>query len=271
MKVLLLSTLPLIFMSCVTMERTGRRYTELAKNCEAEFVIPHKPIGEEDLMELPDPVRRYFRYSQVVGKPRPRSFTVVMEGRIRNGPDSPWMDISMEQYNRLDAPARVAYIRAPKQFTSGVDSFVNGDGRMRIKILNALTVVDNRSPEMALSSLVTFLNDLVLCPTGYFSLPVRWREVNANQAELSLEYRGMRATALVSFDNEGRIVDWQSKDRYADVKGKNVRDRWSTPFKGQQNLAGLRIPAGGVGIHDYDGKPFVYVELDRIHSLNIQD
>lgn len=228
---------------------------------------PGTPVTDADIDALPEPARRYFRHANVAGKPRISSFSVVLEGRIRNGPAEPWMPLVMRQFNRLDNPARVVFLTSTKPPMNGIDSFLDGQGRMFIKAMNLVKVVDSRGPEMAVSAFVTFLNDLVLCPLGYFSLPIRWRQTGPDSVELSMTHAGLTVSAVMTVDSEGRPVDWKTEDRYAEVKGRNRKDRWSTPFEGSKEIAGLRIPEKGAGIHDYDGTPYVYVELDRIRSL----
>ncbi len=228
---------------------------------------PGTPIINADIDILPEPARRYFRYAQVAGKHRISSFSVILEGRIRNGPTDPWMPLIMRQYNRLDNPARVVFLTSTKPPMNGIDSFLEGKGRMLIKAMDLITVVDSKGPEMTLSAFVTFLNDLTLCPLGYFSLPLKWRQVGPDSVELSMTYADMTASAVMTVDKEGLPVTWRSEDRYAAVKNRNLKDRWSTPFEGSKELAGLRIPEKGVGIHNYDGASYVYVELDKIHSL----
>ncbi|MBN1834579.1 MAG: hypothetical protein JW820_01950, partial [Spirochaetales bacterium] len=126
----------------------------------------------------------------------------------------------------------------------------------------------SEGPEMDVSGLVTFLNDLVFCPTAYFSLPVVWRQVDERRAELSLSHGGRVVKAVLSFDESGRLVDWHSEDRYAEVNGEQLRDRWSTPMTAYGEVSGLRIPIAGQGVHDYEGvPPYVYVELDRVREL----
>lgn len=230
---------------------------------------PGSVITAADFAALPEPARRYFAHAGVAGRRRISSFAVVMEGRIRNAPDAAWMPLVMRQFNRLDNPARVVYLTSTKPPMNGIDSFLDGSGRMLIKAMNLIKVVDSRGPEMAVSAFVTFLNDLVLCPLAYFSLPIRWRQAGPNGVELSLTHAGMTVTAVLTVDQDGRPADWRSNDRFAEVKGKNLKDKWSTPFSGSIELAGLRIPERGSGIHDYDGRPYVYVELERIYSLTL--
>lgn len=228
---------------------------------------PGTPVTNADLDALPEPARRYFRHAGVVGRQRIASFSVILDGRIRNGPGEPWMPLVMRQFNRLDNPARVVFLSSAKPPMNGIDSFLEGRGRMLIKAANLIKVVDSKGPEMAVSAFVTFLNDLTVCPLAYFSLPIRWRQVGPDGVELSMAHAGMTVSAVMTMDAEGRPVDWKTGDRYAEVKGRILKDRWSTPFEGAKEISGLRVPERGAGVHDYDGTPYVYVELDGIHDL----
>ncbi|MBN1837634.1 MAG: hypothetical protein JW820_17390 [Spirochaetales bacterium] len=261
---ILATVIAMLFLSCSAMEKTAVDYVESLPPEE----IPGGVITEGDLEGLPPVVRRYFEYSGVVGKPRIASFSLAMEGRIRQGSEAKWMPFVSRQYNLLSEPSRVYHIRATRTPMTGVDSYVGGRGRMQIKILNLLTVADSQGPEMDVSGLVTFLNDLAFCPIAYFSVPVTWRQVGERRAELSLSHAGRTVKAVLSFDESGRLVDWQSEDRYAEVEGEQRQDRWSTPMKAYGEVSGLRIPISGQGVHDYAGSPpYVYVELDRIRDL----
>ncbi len=203
----------------------------------------------------------------MVGKPRIDSFSFSLEGRIRRGPESAWMPVVARQYNLLSEPSRVFYIRGLKAPLAGIDSYVGGRGRMFIKLLNLFTVADSRGPEMDRSGLVTFLNDLLVCPLAYFSVPASWRQLDDRRAELSLSHAGYTVRAALSFDAQGRLLDWESADRFAEVKGRMLPDRWSTPMSGWGEVSGLRIPVAGTGVHDYGGGPFTYIELTGIRNL----
>lgn len=224
-------------------------------------------ITEADLAPLPPIVQRYFRFSQVVGKPRRDSFGVVTEGRIRRSRNAKWMPLESRQHNLLSHPARIYHVRAPGTPMSGVDSYVDGVGRMRIKLFNLIPLADVSGSEMSRSALVSFLNDFVFCPLAYFSLPIEWRRVDEQQAELSITDHGMTVRAVLSFDKDGRLVNWESDDRYAEIKGTQLPDRWSTPMTEYAELQGLWIPVSGSGVHNYDGEPFTYVELSRVTRI----
>ena len=230
--------------------------------------VPGGVISAADLESLPPVARRYFRYSNVVGKPRIASFSFSFEGRIRQGPEAKWMPFVSRQYNLLSEPARVFYIRTTKGPMSGVDSYLGGRGRMQIKLFDLITVADSKGPEMDKSGLVTFLNDLLFCPVAYFSLPIRWRQLDERRAELSLTHDGNTVTAVLTIDEAGRPVNWQSADRHADIKGEPLPDRWSTPMTAYGEVAGLRIPVAGRGVHDLEGTPaYAYTEIEALRDL----
>ena len=277
----------LLLSGCASLEKTASAYVAAAQSFPPAIAqedatgtrvladgwietIPGKTgsiITQEDIDSLPEPVRRYFEWSLVVGKKRIGSFSVIIEGRIRNGANEEWMPLVMRQYNRIDRIARIVYIESAPKMMQGIDSYTEGTGRMHIKVANLITVADSKGSEMDVSALVTFMNDLILCPVAYLSLPVRWKEIDKNTAEMEFTNNNHTIRAVLTIDDKGQLLDWQSDDRYADVKGKNARDHWSTPIEGTQELAGLRIPSKGKGMHDYDGTPYAYVELQRLHSL----
>lgn len=260
-----LAALPVFFLlllGCTSMEKRALSYVDALPPEQ----VPGGVIGEADLAGLPAVVQRYLRHSGVLGKPRIDSFALTMEGRIRQGPQARWMPFVARQYNLLSEPARVYYIHGKRTPMAGIDSWLDGKGRMQIKVLGLFTVADSQGAEMDRSALVTFLNDLGFCPLAFFSVPVVWTEIDDRHAGLSLTHAGLTAAAVLTFDAEGRLLNWETADRYADVEGKAVPDRWSTPTTGCLELAGLRLPIGNA-IHDYDGNPFVYAELTGVRNL----
>lgn len=253
-----------LLVSCTTMERRALSYIE-------ELPEPRQTqeiITEEDLDDLPPVVRRYFRFSQVIGKPKIESFGFVMRGRIRQSEDAKWMAMVSRQYNLLSDPARIYYVKGTGTPMSGVDSYLSGKGRMQIKLFNLVSIANVGGPEMDESGLVTFLNDLMFCPPAYFSVPVEWEQIDENHAVISLTDEGITVSATVSFGKDGRIVNWESDDRFAEVDGEQRPDKWSTPIEEYGEVDGLRIPVSGRGVHNFDGNPYTYIELNSISNLS---
>jgi hypothetical protein len=64
-------------------------------------------LTDADVAPLPSALRRYLALNGAVGQPRVRNFHATFSGRIRSGPEAPWMSFVGEQYNFFDPPARL--------------------------------------------------------------------------------------------------------------------------------------------------------------------
>jgi len=56
---------------------------------------------------LPEPVQRYMRWTEVVGKPWIRTAHIRQEGVFRLAADKPWMSMRAEQVFTVDPPGFV--------------------------------------------------------------------------------------------------------------------------------------------------------------------
>lgn len=74
-------------------------------------IVSHEVFSEKDILNLPEPVQRYFRYSGYIGKERMTNVKFVWDDvNFKMSPDKPWFKIKYEQYNFVSEPARLAYI-----------------------------------------------------------------------------------------------------------------------------------------------------------------
>ena len=51
---------------------------------------------------MPEPVQRYLRPSDVVGRPPVSDFRATWTGGMRSAPDSPWMTFTADQLDIVD-------------------------------------------------------------------------------------------------------------------------------------------------------------------------
>jgi hypothetical protein len=201
------------------------------------------PVTEADLAPLPEPAQRYLRFMGVGGAPRDWSFRLAFTGRFRRTPREKWMNCEAWQYNRRDPVARIFHIRI--RFGGlvpvlGRDTYIEGRGRMLVRLMDLVTVADGRSGEFDIGELVTYLNDAILiAPTMLLVPECRWSPVDAGSFDVSLTDRGQTVTARVSIDPTGAPVDFSTTDRfYAEPPDYRqlVRTRWTTPIGGWQSV-----------------------------------
>ncbi|MEE9435557.1 MAG: DUF6544 family protein, partial [Candidatus Adiutricales bacterium] len=75
--------------------KINREVTDLFKNTKQ---VKAAIITEEDLQGLPEPVQKYLRYAQIIGKERIVTVRLKQKGLFRTKPDQRWMDLEAEQY-----------------------------------------------------------------------------------------------------------------------------------------------------------------------------
>jgi hypothetical protein len=224
------------------------------------------PIVDADLDHLPAPVQRYLRWAGVVGQPRVQNFRVRMHGRIRNGREARWIPLVAEQYNFLDAPARLFYLSGtmfaiPVQ---GYHRYLGSSATMTVKAAALVPVVDASGPEMDQGETVTMFNDMcVMAPATLIDPAITWEVVDHRTARASFTNAGHSIRAELSVSDTGELTNFVSDDRYQTLPdGRTMKPvRWSTPLSGYRWFGPVRLAAGGEARwHEVNGE-YAYIEL----------
>lgn len=227
-------------------------------------------VTEVELAGLPEPVARYVRRSGAVGQPHVTNFSARISGRIRGGPNDPWMSFTGRQLNTYgDTPQRLFYIDARR---SGLPVtvfhvFDESGATMRGKVLSLVPILDAAGPEMNRSETVTLLNDLVVfAPGAIVDAPLRWTDVAGDRVGVTYTRAGQSVSAELVFDAAGDLVDFVSTDRFrSSSDGKSFSlQRWNTPITRYQEVEGRRIAVEGSAMWDApspDGH-FDYIDFE---------
>jgi hypothetical protein len=243
----------------VMVDEKTQEYISQARQVRSEI------ITEADLAPLPEPIQRYLRYAQVLGKPRVKCVKVRQKGLMRTSPTQKWMPVEAVQYTTLAGPlSRTWYARVrtgPFTLLTGYDRYDNGAGYMLIRLLYMFPVVDARGPEVDMSALIIFINDMVMWPTAFLSDYIHWEPLDAISARVRVSLFCKQFSAVCRFNETGELVDFITEDRYRSV-GKGYRqDRWSTPLRCYREVNGLRIPSEGDAIWHLPEGEFPYIQV----------
>ncbi|SKB04121.1 DUF6544 family protein [Aeromicrobium choanae] len=224
-------------------------------------------ITEEDLDGLPAPVAAYVRSSGAVGRPRPTSVRAEFTGRIRTGPDAPWMDFAGKQVNTFGADPRRIFLMEASRYSLPVlvlHGYAGARASMRAKVLSVATVLDASGPELDQGETVTVFNDLVvLTPGAIVGAPIRWTPLDDRQVRGEFTNGRQTVTAVLTFDGD-RLVNFVSDDRFrASEDGTEfVPQTWSTPLAGHTDDEGHHVVSSGVGRWRDPRGWFTYVEIE---------
>lgn len=201
-------------------------------------------IQKEDLQGLPLPVQKWLERSKIIGKEKITSVRLKQKGLMRIKEDGPWMPAEAEQYFTVDEPGFIWKARvnmAPFLYFAGMDKYKEGKGYMNIKILSLFSVVNATGPEMDQGTLLRYLGEMTWFPTAALSNYIKWEPIDLNSARATMSYKGVTASAVFMFNNNGDLVNFTAK-RFRETNGKYVLEDWGAIAKDYQEFQGIRIP-----------------------------
>lgn len=232
--------------------------------------VPADVITEEDLVALPEPVQRYMRQAGAIGQSHVTHFGALWRGRIRGGPDEPWMEFTAEQHNFVDPPARFFFMEA-RRARLPVDVlhiFRQGSAEMRVRLLSFVPLVSARGPELTLAETVTLLNDLAILAPGALTDPrISWTASGDQVARAEYTIGANTIAAVLRFNESGELITFVSEDRLAASSDGTqfTRQRWSTPLSKYRDFGPWRVASQGEGRwHPERGQEFSYIELQLL-------
>ena len=220
-------------------------------------------LTEKDIECLPLQVKKYIRLSGFVGKEKISNVFIKASGKIRSNPDAGWMHFTSEQYNFFNSPFRAFYIRAKKQGipATGLHLYKDETASMVIKILGLFKVVDAKGHEMNQGETVTVLNDMCfMAPGSLISPKIQWEEIDANQVKAIFTNGKISVSAILTFDNDGRLVNFLSNDRFETSDGKKYYNfPWETPVLEYADFNGFHLPSKADVIYKHPEGDFCYL------------
>jgi hypothetical protein len=236
-----------------------KEYIQQAQQSTAEV------ITEARLAPLPEPVQRYLRFAQIVGKPTTKCAKVTQTGLMRTSPKQNWMPVEAVQYTSLSmSHSRTWYAKiklGSLTLLKGYDRYENGIGRMVIRLLSIFPVADASGAEMDTSALIIFINDMVMWPTAFLSDYIEWESIDSSSARMQVNLYNSQFSATCHFNKIGELVNFVTEDRYRSIGKEYQRTKWSTPFRNYREVNGFRIPTEGEAIWHLPEGEFSYIQI----------
>lgn len=208
-----------------------------------------KTFRYDDLGKLPEPVQRYFRYVLKDGQDYIRFVRLKQTGEFRMNPDQDFKPFKAEQYFTTEIPGFIWKARlklVPFVWIGARDMYYQGKGNMLIKMMSAITIADSKGKEMDQSTLLRFLAESPWFPTALFpSNYLKWEEIDSNSAKAIITDGDHTVSGVFDFNHKGEITRFVTDDRFMEVNGKPVRERWTTYYTNYQEMSGIKIPTEG--------------------------
>lgn len=218
---------------------------------------------EEDISNLPEPVQRYFRYCGYIGKEKMSNAAFIWDDvNFKMGPDKPWMKIKYKQYNIVSEPSRFVYIYS-KMFGvipfEGRDMFRDGQGNMIGRLAKKITLFDITGAEINISAAVTYLSESLVVPACALQNYIRWESIDQSHAKAILEYNGVKAEGIFTFNDKGEFTQFETDERYMDSgNGKSEKHKWTAAVDGYIEKNTIKIPSKMRGVWNLPDGDYEY-------------
>lgn len=226
-------------------------------------------LTERDMQDLPIPVQKYLHQTGAVGRPKVKWFRVVFSGQIRKDKRSEWMPFTSEQYNFMDTPTRLFFMKANMFHlpVAGFHSYRNTHAFMDIRLLSLFRVQYQEGRKMGIAETVTFFNDMCcMAPATLIDKRIKWLETDGNKVKASFTTNYTTISAWLYFSDNGDLVNFASEDRYASIDGDMKQLPWATPLSDYRSINGYRLPGYAETIYTYPTGDLCY---GRFHMVDV--
>ena len=210
---------------------------------DGEEITP-EIVTDEDMEGLPEPVQRYLRYTQIIGKEKIKTVRLKQGGYFRMKENQKWMPIKAEQYFNVNSVEFIwiAKVRvAPLVSIYAKDEFIEGKGNLVVKLLGLIKVVDAKGYEVDHGELMRFLAECIWFPSAFLSDYIRWEAIDNGSAKATISYKGINASAIFHFNEKGEVTKITAK-RYREVNGKFALEDWEGQIVEYKTFNGVIIP-----------------------------
>lgn len=220
----------LLLQGCISLKK--RFYNEIRKQTADYQPTDRGKITEFDIANLPAPIQRYFKVCGYVGQEKTNNaFITWKDVYLKMSPEKEWTKITCTQFNRVNAPARMDYMKSRLMGIfpfEGSHMYHNGGGSMKIVLMKLFAVVDGKGLVFDQSELVTILSETLFVPSYALQPYITWIPINDSCVKAIFKYDSKEVSGVFFFDEAGICIRFDTDDRYYDNQdGTYSKTKWS--------------------------------------------
>lgn len=222
---------------------------------------------ESDIVLLPIPLQKYFRYCGYIGKPKMAFMSASLTDVDFFMSDAKTIKIDYKQFNLVERPERFALITSSLWGIpfEGLDSFENGNGGMKGKLAKIITLFNQRGEKMDQACLVTWLSECLLVPNAALQNFVTWKSVDDTHVDAEIAWKCISAKGRFTFADSGELLSFRTGDRVAvDMDGNETTADWSAYFLEYHSVDGISQPKIIKSVWHYQSGDCVYFNQNEV-------
>jgi hypothetical protein len=213
-------------------------------------------ITDANLIGLPEPVKRYLRYTQIIGKESIRRVHLKQKGFFKMQEGQGWQPLVAEQYYTTNPPAFLWLGRIkpfPLLSITGRDQFVEGHGNMVIELLSLIPLANVHGPEVDQGELLRYFAEIAWFPTAWLSDCIQWEAIDAESVKATICYYDITASMVLYFNDKDQITHITAERYY-----QKQLEKWSGYFDEYQEVHGIWIPIKAEVMWNFKSGDFSY-------------
>lgn len=221
-------------------------------------------ITPDRLESLPQPIQRYMRWTDVIGKAWINQVYLEQTGRFRMAPDRPWMPMRAIQTYATNPPsfewnARFKLFGLP--LMQARDRYQVGHGHMFGRLAGLFPIFDVQGEKLDQGAMLRYLSEVIWFPIAFLGDNMSWETIDDHSARVTMTDAGRSVSGVLHVDQQGRPTNFTCQRYYMQGDDFTLED-WSTPISKYGQMAGLNLPLNGAAQWKLAEGDFTYIELD---------
>jgi hypothetical protein len=218
--------------------------------------VSNKTFSHSQLVGLPQPVQRYFKYALQEGQPYITTVKLKHNGQFKTGVGKSWMSIKGTQYFTTETPGFIW--QGKTLFFTARDMLIAGKGRLIVTLLGLYNIVDGKGEAFNEAELQRWLAESVWFPTNLLpSAAVSWLAIDDASATLVYNYHETTIRFLVHFNASGQIYQMQTK-RFMNPEKKET---WVCKMMQYKAINNIMVPTATRAVWQLPTGNFCYAKF----------
>ena len=166
-------------------------------------------ITEDDLKDVPLPLKIYLKKVGVLGKNKNGHVTFKQQGKIKTAQERGWTNFRAIQYMTATSPNFIWSAQAYPLFIR--DKSIAGKGEVKINLFGLKNIALSNGAKTNESALVRCLGELIFYPIGFLSKDITWEALGENNLKAKIQINSTQTEGIFYLNDEGLISRFEAK------------------------------------------------------------
>lgn len=224
-----------------------------------------KILNENDIQNLPEPVKSWLYNSGAVGKPYITMGKAIQQAEMKMKPDQKnWMSARAVQYTTIDNPAFIWTVNVKMNSLinlQGRDKFENGKGEMLIKLNSLINVVNEKGDKLDEGTLQRYLGEMAWFPSLALSPLITWEQIDETTVKATMTYKGTSGSGTFHFNSDGDFLRFSAM-RYMGNDPEAKKYEWIITADDYKTFEGIKVPSRMTATWKLENNDWTWLKLE---------